>query len=75
MNKFLFNKCWAGGNHGFYIVSSDLNIVIGNSIQGGSASVQIDSGGTYNVVVGNVMDVAVTNNGGATNQVSLNAVY
>tara|TARA_R110002072_G_scaffold13980_7_gene58287 strand:+ start:2918 stop:3682 length:765 start_codon:yes stop_codon:yes gene_type:complete len=75
MNKFLFNKCWAGGNHGFYIVSSDLNIVIGNSFQGGSLSVQIDSGGTYNVVVGNVMDVAVTNNGGGTNQVSLNAVY
>jgi len=75
MNKFLFNKCWAGGNHGFYLVSSDYNIVIGNSFQGGSASVQIDSGGTYNVVVGNIIDVAVTNNGGGTNQVSLNAVY
>ena len=75
MNKFLFNKCWAGGNHGFYLVSSDFNIVIGNSIQGGSASIQIDSGGTNNVVVGNIMDVVTTNNGGGTNQVSLNAVY
>ena len=75
VNKFLFNKCHAGGNNGFYLVDTDYNIVIGNSFQGSAASIQIDAGGTYNVVVGNIMDVAVTNNGDATNQISLNAVY
>ena len=74
-NKFLFNKSVVGANNGIYIGSSGYNIVIGNSFQGATVNVQIDSGGTYNVVVGNIMDVAVTNNGGATNQVSLNAVY
>ena len=71
-NKFIGCKSYGSGNHGVYIPGTQSNIIVGNTFQGTTVNVQLDSSSAYNIVACNQCDASITNNSGTSNNVIAN---